>query len=67
MILSGELAVMQAPLFDSIAFDPFALFDDGFCPAEVDIDRRYVVQAVMIALVIIMLDKRLNLHLRITG
>ena len=28
---------MQAPLFDGLLFDPFSLFNDGFCPAEVGI------------------------------
>ena len=29
LMLGGELAVLQAPMFDGLAFDPFALFDDG--------------------------------------
>ncbi len=33
---------MQAPIFDSVSFDPFTLFDDGFRPAEVGIGRRSV-------------------------
>ena len=28
LILSGDLAVLQAPMLDSLAFDPFALFED---------------------------------------
>jgi hypothetical protein len=35
LILSGDLAVLQASMLDSLAFDPFALFDDGFGPAKV--------------------------------
>ena len=27
LILSGDLAVLQASMLDSLAFDPFALFD----------------------------------------
>jgi len=26
LILGGQLAVLQAPIFDSLSFDPFALF-----------------------------------------
>lgn len=26
---------MQAPMFDGVSFDPFALLNDGLCPAEV--------------------------------
>ena len=44
-MLGCELAVLQAPIFDGFSFDPFALFDDGLCPAEVDIGRRHVGQA----------------------
>ena len=29
--------MLQAPLFDGLPFDPFALFDDGLGPAEVGI------------------------------
>jgi hypothetical protein len=42
-MLSGELAVLQAPMLDGLSFDPFTLFDDGSCPAEVGVGRRYVV------------------------
>lgn len=34
VMLCGELAVQQASMFDGRLFDPFALFDYGFCPAE---------------------------------
>jgi hypothetical protein len=44
-MLSGELAVLQAPKFDGLSLDPFALFDDGFSPSEVSIGGRHVVQA----------------------
>ena len=52
---------MKAPMFDGFSFDPFALFDDGLCPVEVGIGRRDVVQAHMIALMVIVLDERLDL------
>jgi hypothetical protein len=28
-MLGGELAVLQASMFDGLSFDPFPLFDDG--------------------------------------
>lgn len=34
-MLSGELAVLRAPIFDGLSFDPFALFDDCWISAEV--------------------------------
>lgn len=44
---------------------PFALFDDGFGPSG--IGRGHVVQALVLALVVIMIDERLDLGLRVTG
>ena len=48
-MLGGELAVLQAPMFDGLSLDPFALFDDGWSPAEVGIGGRHVVQASVVA------------------
>ena len=61
MILSGELTVQQAPMFDCLPFDPFALFDDGIGPAEVGVGGRHVVQALVVTSVVIMLDERFDL------
>jgi hypothetical protein len=58
---------MQAPIFDSLSFDPFTLFDDGFRPAEVGIGGRDVVQALVIALMVVMLDERFDLLLKVAG
>ena len=58
---------MQAPLFDGFAFDPFSLFDDGFCSAEVGICRCDVFQALVIALVIVVFDERFDLCFQIAG
>ena len=67
LILGGDLAVLQAPMFDGLSFDPFSLFDDRFCPAEVGIGGCDVFQALMITLVVIVLDERLDLGFEITG
>ena len=66
LLLDGELAVLQAPIFDSLSFDPFALLDDGLCPAEVGIGGRDVVHALVIALIVVMLYER-YLSLEIAG
>ena len=39
-------------MLDSLAFDPFALFDDACGPAEVGIGWRYVVETLVIAPVV---------------
>ena len=67
MILGGELAVLQAPMFDGLSFDPFALFDDGLGSPEVGVGRRHIVQALVIPPVVVMLDERLDLAFEITG
>ena len=66
-MLSGELAVLQAPIFDGLSLDPFALFDDGWCPAEVGVCRRHVVQALVVAPVVVVLDEGFDLSLVVAG
>ena len=46
-MLSSELAVMQAPMLDGLAFDPFAQLDNGWSPAEVSVSGRFVIQALV--------------------
>ena len=53
-------------MLDGLSFDPFALLDDGCGPAEVGVSGRYVVQALVVAPVIVMLDERFDLLLQIT-
>ena len=66
-MLSGEHAVLQAPMFDGLSFDPFTLFDDGRRPAEVGVGGRHVAEAFMVSAVIIVLDEDLDLGLKVTG
>ena len=59
--------MLQAPMFDGLSLDPFSLFDDGGCPAEVGIRGRHIVQALVIALVVVMLNERLDLAFEVAG
>ena len=59
--------MLQAPIFDSLSFDPFALLDDGLCPAEVGIGRCDVFQALVITLMVVMLDERFDLAFKVAG
>ncbi len=59
--------MLQAPIFDSLSLDPFSLLDDGLRPAEVGIGRCDVVQALVIALMVVMLDERFDLLLKVAG
>ena len=58
---------MQAAMLDGFSLDPFTSVDDGFCSAEVGISRRNVAQALVITLVIIVFDERLDLGFQISG
>jgi hypothetical protein len=59
--------VLQTPILDSLSFDPFTLLDDGLRPAEVGIGRCDVVQVLVIALMVVVLDKRFDLLLKVAG
>ena len=59
--------MLQAPVLDGLAFDPFARPDDVIGPAEVGVGGRHVAQALMIALVVVVLDEGLDLGLKIAG
>jgi hypothetical protein len=67
LILSGEPAVLQAPMFDGLSLDPFSSFDDGRSPAEVGIGRCHIVEALVVSAVVVMLDEGLDLLVEIAG
>ena len=51
----------QASRFDGLPFDPFSLFQDGLAAPEVDVGRGEVLQALVIAPVVVMIDKGIDL------
>ena len=57
----------QAPRFDGLLFDPFSLFQDGLAASEVDIGRGEVLQALVIASMVVLIDKGIDLLPEITG
>lgn len=66
-VLYGELAVLQAPMFDGLSLDPFALIEDGSRPAEVGVGWRHVGQRFVVTLVVVVLDEGRDLCLEVTG
>ena len=48
---------MQAWRFERLSFGPFPLLQDGFIAPEVDVRLRDVVRALVVALMIVMIDK----------
>lgn len=57
----------QASRFDGLSFDPFSLFQDGVTPPEVDIGWGQVLQALVITMMVIVVDKGVDLLPEITG
>ena len=52
-------------MLDSLSFDPFSLFDDGLSSPAISVSGRHVVEALVVALVVVMLDERFDLDLKI--
>ena len=59
--------MLQASILDGVFFDPFAFFEDGGCSAEVSVSWGDVFEAFMEALMVIVLDKGLDLGLKVAG
>ncbi len=58
--------MLQAPVLNSLSFDPFSFQQDGLAPPEVDIGRGQIVQALMITVVIVVGDEGFDLGLEVT-
>jgi hypothetical protein len=59
--------VLQAPLFDGLLLNPFALIEDGSRPAEVGVGGRHVGQRFVVALVVVVLDEGFDLGFEVAG
>ncbi len=57
---------MQASRFERLLFDPLPLLQNGFVPTEVDIGWRDVLQALVIALMVVVIDERFDLSFEIS-
>lgn len=53
---------MQASRFERLSFDPFPLLQNGFVSPEVDVRRCDVVHALVVALMVVVIDERLDPH-----
>ena len=53
--------MLQASMLDGLSLGPFSLLDDGLSSTEVGVGRRYVVEALMVAMVVVMLDEGFDL------
>ena len=52
---------------DGLSFDPSAPLQNGSSPAEVGICRRHIIQALVVALVVVVFDEGLDLAFEVTG
>ena len=53
--------MLQAPVFDCLAFDPFSFEQNCLAPSEVNIGGREVFQALVVSPVIVMADELIDL------
>ena len=58
--------MLQSSEFDGLSFDPFALEQDCLTASEVDIGRCQVPQALMVAMVIVVVDEAIDLRFELT-
>ena len=47
----------RASRFDGLSFDPFSLFQDSLAAAEVDVSGREILQAFVVAPVVVVIDE----------
>src|SRR5258705_1692482 len=52
--------MQAASLFDGFSFDLFPPFENGLTAPEVDVNRRQVVQALVVSRVVVVLDELLD-------
>ena len=57
---------MQASRLECLSFDPLSLFQNGFVASEVDVCGCDVVDALVIALVIVVVDEGFDLSFEVT-
>ena len=59
--------MQQAPVLDGLSFDPFPLHEDCLAASEVDVGRRQVTDALVVAQVIVVGDEGIDLGLEVAG
>ncbi len=65
IILCSGFAMAHPPGFDSLSFDPCSLHQDGLAAPEEDISRCEVIQALVVSMVIVVIDKGRDLGLEV--
>ena len=66
-MLSRLALMVQAAVLDGQFFDPVSPFDDGGVAAEVGVGGRDVAEALVVAVVVIVIDESTDLAFEVTG
>ena len=64
-MLSRLALMVQAAFLDGQCLDHFSPFDDGCVAPEVNVGRRDVGEALVVAMVVVMIDEGADLHFQI--
>jgi hypothetical protein len=64
-MLCGLFVVKQPTVLDGFAFDPFSFQQDGLASPEVDVDRGEVIDALVMAPVVVVRNKGVDLSFEI--
>src|SRR5947207_11027924 len=68
MVKSGGLqAVLQAAISNGLSLDPFSFGQDGWAASEVDVGRGKIVDALVIAAVVVVVDEGRDLGFEVAG
>ena len=59
--------MLQATVGDGLSFDPFSFCQDGWTASEVDVGRGEIVDAFMVAVVVVIGDEGFDLGFEIAG
>ncbi len=66
-MLSGLALMVQAAVLDGQFFDLFSPFDDGGVTPEVGVSRCNIADALVVAVVVVMIDEGADLVFKIAG
>ncbi len=67
VILGGGIPVLQAPVFNGLEFDFLPLHQNDVAASEVDVGGRWIADAIMIAVVVVVLDESPDVSFEVTG
>ena len=68
MVNSGGLQpVLQAAGSNGLSLDPFSFGHDGWAASEVDVGRGEIIDALVVAAVVVVIDKGRDLGFEVAG